>query len=50
MLEGVKVSSSFPLSSKMSFEKGVVIPAKVRFCNNCDENICEECEKKNKKT
>ena len=49
MKEGKTVSGSFPLSWKKSFEAGVVIPTRDRFCNKCsDDYICEDCESKTK--
>ena len=31
-------------SWKKSFDSGVIIPAKMRFCNECsDEKICNNC-------
>ena len=35
MIEGKKISAMLPRSWKKSFNSGVVIPAKMRFCNVC---------------
>ena len=47
MQEGKKVSGKFPLSWKKSFESGVIIPSKDRFCDKCENDIlCQYCELK----
>ena len=49
MQEGKKVTAKFPLSWKESFESGVVIPTKDRYCQKCLKDIlCECCELKTK--
>ena len=39
MTEGKKVSAMLPKSWRKSFNIGVVIPAKMRFCNECSKKI-----------
>ena len=44
MLEGKKISAMLPRSSKKSFLNGVVMPVKMRQCNNCNgEILCITC-------
>ena len=38
MKEGEKISAMLPRSWKKSFDNGVIIPKKMRFCNKCDDN------------
>ena len=45
MFEGDKLFAKVPLSWKKSFGMGVVIPHKMRNCNNCDKDIvCDNCD------
>ena len=37
MIEGKKVSALLPKSWKKSFDSGIIIPTKMRFCNECDD-------------
>ena len=37
VLEGKKISAMLPRSWKKSFSKGIVIPAKMRICNECSK-------------
>ena len=33
-----------PRSWKKSFDSGIIIPKKLRFCNECnDEKMCDKC-------
>ena len=44
MLEGKKISAMLPRSWKKSFNNGVVIPVKMRRCNECKNKIlCTTC-------
>ena len=44
MLEGMKISAVLPKSWKKSFNKGIVIPAKVRSCDKSRGKIlCATC-------
>ena len=44
MIEGKKISAMLPRSWKKSFDSGVIIPAKMRFCNKCKDGIlCTTC-------
>ena len=44
MMEGERISALLPKSWKRSFFNGIVIPAKMRFCNECYGNIiCKRC-------
>ena len=44
MIEGKKISAMLPRSWKKSFNTGVIIPEKMRFCNECnDKNVCNKC-------
>ena len=39
-----KTSALLPSIWKKTFNSGIVIPAKMRFCNKCDkENCCDRC-------
>ena len=43
MIEGKNVSLLLPKSWKISFHSGIIIPTKVKFCNECnDKNICSK--------
>ena len=45
MIEGLKVSALLPKSWKKSFDSGIIIPTKMRFCNECDvEILCMTCK------
>ena len=45
MIEGKKVSALLPKSWKKSFDSGINIPTKMRFCNECnDEKVCNNCK------
>ena len=42
MIEGKKLSATIPKSWKKSFNNGVVIPTKMRRCNECKSDLlCE---------
>ena len=44
MKEGEKISAMLPRSWKISFDNGVVIPKKLRFCNKCNNiKMCDIC-------
>ena len=44
MVEGKKITAMLPKSWKKSFDNGIIIPAKMRFCNECnDKNLCFKC-------
>ena len=46
MKEGKKISAMLPKSWKKSFDNGIIIPAKMRFCNECnDKRLCDKCNK-----
>ena len=46
MADGDKLIAKIPLSWKKSFSMGVVIPHKMRNCNNCMNDIlCDDCDK-----
>ena len=36
MIKGDKISAMLPRSWKKSFDNGIIIPAKMRFCNECN--------------
>ena len=45
MFDGDKLVAKVPLSWKKSFSQGVVIPQKMRNCNNCTRDIlCDDCD------
>ena len=45
MKEGKKISAMLPRSWKKSFDSGIIIPKKMRFCNECDdEKLCNKCK------
>ena len=45
MFEGDKLNAKVPLSWKKSFSRGVVIPHKMKNCNNCTKDIlCDDCD------
>ena len=37
MIEDKKVSGLLPKSRKKSFDSGIIIPTKMRICNECDD-------------
>ena len=44
MKEGKKISAMLPRSWKKSFDGGIFIPKKMRFCSECnDEKLCDKC-------
>ena len=44
MIEGKKISAILPRSWKKSFNSGVILPKKMRFCNECKDGIlCTTC-------
>ena len=44
MIKGNKVSAVLSRSWKKFFSNGIVIPTKMRRCNECnDEILCDEC-------
>ena len=44
MLDGKKTSALLPKIWKNSFNNGIVVPAKMRFCNECSkEKSCDRC-------
>ena len=47
MKEGKKISALLPKSWKKSFDSWIIIPTKMRFCNECkDKKICDKCTNK----
>ena len=40
MIEGKKVSALLPISWKKLFDSGIIIPTKMRFCNECNDKKC----------
>ena len=47
MLKGNTIQARLLLSWKKSFESGIIIPKKLRYCTECHENIiCDDCDKK----
>ena len=51
MLEGKKSYAELPLSRKKGFEKGVVVPSKIRESDSCkDDEVCMKYELKTKQT
>ena len=44
MIEGEKISALLPKSWKKSFDSGINIPTKIRFCNEYnDRKMCDKC-------
>ena len=44
MKKGKKLSAMLPGSWKKSFDNGIIIPKKMRFCNECNnEKLCNKC-------
>ena len=45
MLEGKKILAVLPRSWKISFNNEIVIPTKMRRCDECnDKLLCEKCK------
>ena len=45
MKEGKKLSALLPKSWKKSFDSGIFIPTKMRFCNECNDiKMCNKCK------
>ena len=43
MVEGKKISALLPKSWEKSFDSGIIIRTKLRFCNECNDNkICNK--------
>ena len=40
MIEGKKISAMLPRSWKKSFDSGIIIPAGMRYCNECIDKKC----------
>ena len=46
MFDGDKLKGKVPSNWKKGFSYGVIIPHKLRNCNECDENVlCDNCDK-----
>ena len=44
MIEGKKISALLPRLWRKSFEIGIIIPTKMRFCNESStEKTCDKC-------
>ena len=44
MIEGKEVSAFLPKHWKRLFDSGIIIPTKIRFCNERDDkNVCNKC-------
>ena len=44
MLEGIKISAMLPRSLKKSFNNGIIMPTKMRRCNESfDKILCIRC-------
>ena len=44
MFESEKISTLLPKSWKNLFNSGIIIPTKMRFCNECnDKRTCNKC-------
>ena len=43
MTEGEKITAKLPRSWKKSFDSGIIILTKMRFCNKC--NVIKTCDK-----
>ena len=44
MIDGKKVSAMLSRSWKNSFDSGIIIPARMKFCNECnDKKNCNKC-------
>ena len=45
VLDGKKISAMLPRSWKKSFNNGIIIPTKMRQCNECKDGIlCTTCK------
>ena len=45
MIEGKGVSALLPKGWKKLFDSGIIIPTRMRFCNECnDKKICNKCK------
>ena len=45
MIEEEKISARLPRSWKKSFDSRIIIPTKMRFCNECiDNKMCVKCK------
>ena len=45
MVEGKRISAMLPRSWKKSFSSEIIIPTKMRFCNECNAKIlCARCD------
>ena len=45
MIEGKQISAMLPRSWKNSFDSGIIIPTKMRFCNECNaKKMCNKCK------
>ena len=48
MLKGKKISATLPKSWEKAFINGIIIPTKMRFCNECnDKRMCNKCINQN---
>ena len=46
MFDGDKLIAKVPLSWEKSFNYGVKIPLKLKFCKKCCKNVlCDDCDK-----
>ena len=44
MIQSENISAMLPRSWKKSFNSGIVLPRKMSFCNECnDEKLCNKC-------
>ena len=44
MIKGEKISAMLPRFWKKSFDNGIIIPVKMRICNECNVNkVCHKC-------
>ena len=44
MIEGKKISAMLPKSWRKSFNSGVILPVKMKFCNECTDKLtCNNC-------
>ena len=44
MIEGKKISAMLPRFWKKSFDSGIIIPTRMKFCNECnDKRLCYKC-------
>ena len=43
-IEGEHISAMLPRSCKKSFDSGLIIPTRMRFCDKCDDiKMCNKC-------